>query len=96
MPFEKTSMWNAADIKWTAIGSTTASAKDLAVIMASSGYYTSANEAKTKAEMNSLLNNAPASFEGVVLKFNKGTYRYMSTRNNNFSNRSQKASLVVS
>lgn len=89
-------MWNAADIKWISEGSTTASAKDLAVMMSSSGYYKSASEAKTKAEMNSLLNNAPASFEGAVLKFNRGTYRYMSTRNNNFSNRSQKASLIVS
>ena len=50
---------------------------------------------ETKAKMNSLLNNAPASFQGAVLRFKKGTYHYMSTRNNNFSNRSQKSTLTV-
>lgn len=96
LPYESTSMWSAADVKWIYSGSTAVSPKDLAVIMSSSGYYKSVNEAKTKAAMNPLLNNAPASFEGAVLKFNRGTYHYMSTRNNNFSNRSQKSTLIVS
>ena len=38
-----------------------------------------------------VLNRAPAYFDGGVLPAPPpGTYRYMSTRNNNFSNRSQK------
>jgi len=42
-----------------------------------------------------LLNNAPASFRGGVMQFQKGTYNYMCTRNHNFSNRDQKGHLVV-
>ncbi|GBG24889.1 Protein DD3-3 [Hondaea fermentalgiana] len=34
-------------------------------------------------------------FDAGLLKSNEGTYRYMSTRNNNFSNRSQKGMLMV-
>ena len=38
-----------------------------------------------------VLNRAPAYFDGGVQRAPAvGTYRYMSTRNNNFSNRSQK------
>ena len=47
-----------------------------------------------KDKLQSQLNNAPASYEGVVLRFRKGTYHYMCTRNNNFTNRSQKGTLV--
>lgn len=50
---------------------------------------------ETKTKMNNLLNNAPASFQGAVLRFQRGTYHYMSTRNNNFSNRSQKSTITV-
>ena len=47
--------------------------------------------------MNKQLNNAPASFFGHVLKFKKGgTFIYLCTRNNNFTNRSQKGVLWVS
>lgn len=96
LPYEQTSMWSAADVKWIFSEANSVSAKDLAVAMSSAGYYKSETEAKNKAKMNELLNNAPASFEGAVLKFNAGRYRYMSTRNNNFSNRSQKGSIIVS
>ena len=75
---------------------------DVAVMMASSGYYRCVGAAKCgghsvqgKASMNDLLNNAPASFEGVVLKIQKGNYNYMCSRNNNFSNRSQKGTINV-
>lgn len=43
-----------------------------------------------------VLNPAPARFNGGLVKFLAGTYHYVSTRNNNFSNRSQKGSIVVS
>jgi len=41
------------------------------------------------------LNPAPARFDGGLVKFDAGTYHYVSTRNNNFSNRSQKGSIKV-
>jgi hypothetical protein len=63
-------MWSAADVKWIFSEANSVSAKDLAVAMSSAGYYKSETEAKNKAKMNELLNNAPASFEGAVLKFN--------------------------
>jgi len=75
---------------------------DVAVMMASSGYYKCVNAAtcggdsvQAKGQMNNLLNNAPASFDGVVLQIQKGTYHYMCSRNNNFSNRSQKGTIIV-
>lgn len=76
---------------------------DIAVMLASSGYYKcvrkslcSGESVEAKPPMNNLLNNAPASFGGVVLKVNKaGEYHYVCTRNNNFSNRSQKGTLII-
>ena len=45
---------------------------------------------------NQLLNDAPAYFDGGLYKpTTTGTFHYMCTRNNNFSNRSQKAVLRV-
>ena len=75
---------------------------DVAVMMASSGYFKcvnaatcGGNSAQAKQPLNDLLDNAPASFAGVVLKIQKGEYHYMCSRNNNFSNRSQKGSIRV-
>jgi hypothetical protein len=43
-----------------------------------------------------LLNAAPQRFSGALVKMNSvGSYAYMSTRNNNFSNRSQKGHITV-
>jgi hypothetical protein len=75
--------------------------QDCAVALASGGYFNTIAEAEaTPADnddkLNVLLNNVAASMEGVFLKPNKaGHYHYMCTRNNNFSNRSQKGSIVV-
>jgi len=41
------------------------------------------------------LNNAAATVDMGVMKFKPGNYKYMSSRNNNFSNRAQKARLVT-
>merc|ERR1712130_547824 len=46
-------------------------------------------------ELQSQLNNAPASFHGNIVKFNRGQYYFISTRNNNFSNRAQKGRFTV-
>ncbi|KAK3288761.1 hypothetical protein CYMTET_3778 [Cymbomonas tetramitiformis] len=44
-----------------------------------------------------VLNLAPAYYDGGLVKLQKaGTHHYMSTRNNNFSNRSQKGTLIIS
>lgn len=45
--------------------------------------------------MDALLNNAPATFQGMVLQLEDGAYHYFSTRNNEFTNRAQKASIFV-
>ena len=50
---------------------------------------------QSREPLQKQLNNAPASFLGNVMKFTKGKYFYMSTRNNNFSNRAQKGSINV-
>ena len=50
---------------------------------------------ENKNEMNNLLNNAPASYEGALLKMSPGEYNYIGSRNNNFSNRSQKGTIKV-
>lgn len=71
--------------------------------MATSGYYRSLTQLSTNlAQFQPTLNNAPPSLiGGVVMEiFKKAgqtstTYYYMSTRNNAFSNRSQKAKITV-
>lgn len=69
-----------------------------ALVLATSGYYSSVAEAGTKTQINAAMNNAPASLAGgVLMQITKaGFYPYMSSRNNNFSNRSQKGKLIVS
>jgi len=74
---------------------------DIGVKLGSGGYYDcvsgcGATGLDTKAQMNNLLNNAPASFGGMLVKFTKkGKFFYTCSRNNNFTNRSQKGEIVV-
>jgi hypothetical protein len=86
-------MFTNAKIIWSS-DTNTDSKQDLVTSMASSGYYDSALVAQTKA-LNDELNNAPASYRGMLLRFAPGEYYYMCTRNNNFSNRDQKGRLGV-
>lgn len=106
LPFENTNIWNNSEIVWIHHGVKNVSSADLAIDMASSGYYSCVNASscpaslvqnslEKKAKMNNLLNNAPASYEGALLRIKTGNYYYMCTRNNNFSNRSQKGTLIV-
>jgi len=68
--------------------------EDCAVILATTGY--GRTTADDFTDMSNQLNNAPASLiGGVVLETSAGTYKYMSSRNNNFSNRGQKGWLIV-
>ncbi|KAK3102065.1 hypothetical protein FSP39_008504 [Pinctada imbricata] len=108
VPFEQSNMWNNSQIVWIYHGKNNINSRNLAVSMATSGYYRCVKKSEcpenehnnyiveTKGKVNSLLNNAPASFEGAVLRFTRGTYHYTCTRNNNFTNRSQKGTITVS
>jgi len=67
---------------------------DCALTLATSGQFRKVSEAT--ATFDNLLNDAPASLiGGVVMRIQAGQYNYMCTRNNNFSNRSQKGTLFV-
>ena len=78
-----------------------------ALRMASAGFYRSFNYKDADGQLdpnsvegrneqlNTLLDNAPASYVGGIFRFARGTYNYMCTRNHNFSNRDQKGHLVV-
>jgi hypothetical protein len=70
---------------------------DCALLMATSGQYRTVAEATAATTaFDPLLNDAPASLVGgIVVKFQAGEYNYMCTRNNNFSNRSQKGKFIV-
>jgi len=59
---------------------------------------TNTNNGDTNNNVNNCgkLNSAPTRYDGGLLQFTKGTYHYVSTRNNNFSNRSQKGTIQVS
>ena len=81
-------------VKWSAYSNAAPSNGDLGVQLASSGYFKSYDE--VDGSMQNQLNNASPSFKGAIFRIKKkGEYHYMCTRNNNFSNRSQKGSFIV-
>ncbi|XP_028403203.1 protein DD3-3-like [Dendronephthya gigantea] len=80
------------------------SSADAAVALATAGHFK--NAANVPANLNQLgecnrqqlaqLDCYPPSYSGLLLRFTKaGTYYYMGSRNNNFTNRSQKGRLTV-
>jgi hypothetical protein len=106
LPWERTTMWTGTELIWKDntewTNNTELSSTDLAVAFASGGYYDCYRSSSCQSSMesattrlNRLLNNAKASFSGAVLKFKRGTYHYICSRNNNFTNRSQKGMLTV-
>ncbi len=92
-------MFKNARVAYSTNDEITNSPDNLDLAMMSGGYYeclTGCTESiRNKAQMNQLLNNVSPSFEGMVLKFSPGTYHYKCSRNNNFTNRSQKGMLTV-
>ena len=94
---------NIKKIVWAGFGDkNTLTNKDIAIQMGSSGYFTCMESSKcglqsveSKRAIQKQLDNAPASYIGAALQFKPGTYYYMCTRNNNFTNRSQKGVLIV-
>jgi len=99
--------WSNAQVVWTYFDETGLTPADLYVNLASSGYYRCEEShvgcsqdpefvLAENAELNNELDNAPASYGGVVLRFtDTGSYYFMCTRNNNFTNRSQKGGFTV-
>lgn len=80
-------------------------AKDMALYFSTSSYYQCVNQAtcsksfqnNNRDPLNPDLNNAPSSLSGALVRFTKANqiYYYICSRNNNFSNRSQKGSINV-
>ncbi len=94
---ESLSLFKNAEIVWS-YDIKTRTKHDLILSLISSGYYNSITLCHTspaKTKLDALLNIAPASYPGVMLKFAPGSYYYMCTRNNNFSNRNQKGRIHV-
>ncbi|CAG5082369.1 Oidioi.mRNA.OKI2018_I69.PAR.g10109.t1.cds [Oikopleura dioica] len=76
--------------------------EDLELQLATSGYYECSDQKdcageslEEKEALNDKLNNAPAYFAGNIVRMNPGVHQYLSTRNNNFSNRAQKGTIIV-
>jgi len=105
--FDEETMFKNAIVHWSEgcdPGATEMTAKDVAIQFATSGYVECLSGCKhdtnkrsgRNEELDSELDNAPASFSGMLLEFQeKGKYHYMCSRNNNFSNRSQKGTITV-
>lgn len=79
---------------------------DLQIQLATSGFYHcevkgqcapgKSVEEGSETSLDPYLDNANASFEGFLMRVTTpGTYHIMSTRNNDFSNRSQKGTIEV-
>ena len=99
VPFENSTMFTGAKLRWSSSPQTKILV-DVAVSFASAGYYSCLTGCNNSPQirtptLNNLLNNAPASYQGMILQFSKGTYHYICSRNNNFSNRSQKGWIKV-
>ena len=95
---ESLSLFKNAEIIWSH-DIKTKTKEDLILSLASSGFYNSVTFCQasptSKGKLDALLNGAPASYPGVLLRFAPGTYYYMCTRNNNFTNRNQKGRIHV-
>lgn len=71
-------------------------AKNAQLYLLSGGYYRNFGEIETKDEMNVLLDNVSATMRPLTCCPEKvGDFVFVSTRNNNFSNRDQKLEIIV-
>ena len=76
---------------------------DISIAMATAGYFKTAanvpgnfNVPGCDDDEAQTLDCYPPSYHGLLLKFDEpGVYHYMCTRNNNFTNRNQKATIEV-
>ncbi|PAA56940.1 hypothetical protein BOX15_Mlig012640g1, partial [Macrostomum lignano] len=77
--------------------------RDFGLALASAGYYRcfakaacGADSEEAKTPLDPELNAAPASFPGLLIRLDRaGQFKFICTRNNNFSNRSHKWLLTV-
>ena len=101
----KSNMFSEADWIWSSLtddSNILSNNSNLLLQMASSGYFTcetavdcGEESIETKTSLDETLDEAPASFHGNIFRPGKGKHFYMSTRNNNFSNRAQKGFIQV-
>jgi len=99
--FQDTFLDNA-DCKWP-MSNQKVPANDAKIILASAGYYSGEEDSDHsiidggRQNLDPLLNNAAASFrQGLICcPTEPGIFNMVSTRNNNFSNRSQKMHILV-
>ena len=80
----------------------TSTGADIAIAMATAGYFKRAQDVPSpfqvfgcNAQQAEQLDCYPPSWTGLLLKLKPGKYPYMCSRNNNFTNRNQKAKIVV-
>lgn len=101
LPVESMTMFKDAEVIWSYNGDNTLTKENLELILATNGYYecfdnSCTNSVETRTQLQNQLNNANASFRGVVLKFtSENIFHFLCTRNNNFTNRSQKGKITV-
>jgi len=95
------SLWPVMDCFNVADGTPIAQL-DCQVLLTTSGQFTSAANARATYQSNPFstqMNSAPPYFRGVLARFKPAamgrSFNYMCSRNNNFSNRSQKGVLIV-
>ena len=98
-----TGLFDSARVIHALDGRTGMSSADIAVSLATAGKINDAG--KVPANFNNLeqcnrkqlaqLDCYPPSYPGLLLQFESGDYYYMCSRNNNFTNRSQKGRLSV-
>jgi len=100
-PFHKQTLFKNANWIWSSHerGDPDDAGFNLALSMATSGYYHCENQNECSDEFNNRLdkqlNEADASFHGHVFAPAVGEYHYKCMRNDNFSNRHQKGTITV-
>jgi len=100
-PDHKHSLFQNAEWIWSSHEMGNPENKDfnIALSMATSGYYQCKEAEECNApfdnSLNDQLNNAPASYHGNIFVPSAGEHHYKCMRNNNFSNRSQKGTILV-
>ena len=95
IPFSSRMLKSARILKNFAGGSK--AFKDVEASLTSSGYYETASAiSTTRRKLDDELNNASPSFAGILMSWTSpDTFYYMCSRNNNFTNRSQKGRLII-
>nr|XP_039273175.1 protein DD3-3-like [Styela clava] len=101
LPWETMTMFKDATVMWVDHGDITLAQSNIEVFLATAGYYHCLDGCSKSLDgvatpLQRTLDNANPSFHGIVVKFEStGEYYYICTRNNNFTNRSQKGKLTI-